>query len=105
MHPYLFFHNYLTPALPYARARHKRAKAAEVLREWLRSANRRRERRKLIAKLEAMDDLLLRDIGIYRAEIPRVVDGLDDRELLMKPIALSAAPPVEIHEDSHRKAA
>lgn len=44
----------------------------------------------MIAALEAMDDQLLRDIGIYRNDIPRVVDGLNDREFSMRPLA---APP------------
>ncbi len=59
----------------------------------------------MIAALEAMDDLLLRDIGIYRNDIPRIVDGLDDRELRMRPLAASAAKPVEIYNDIYRKAA
>ena len=59
----------------------------------------------MIAALEAMDDRLLRDIGIYRNDIPRVVDGLDDRELRMRPLAAPAAKPVEIYDDIYRKAA
>ncbi|MFD2741641.1 DUF1127 domain-containing protein [Sulfitobacter aestuarii] len=38
-------------------------------------------RRRAIAELEAMDDATLRDIGIYRGDIRRVVDGLSDADL------------------------
>lgn len=48
-------------------------------------------RRKMTAALAAMDDRLLRDIGIYREDIRRVVDGFDDRELRMIPVAPSAS--------------
>ncbi|MCI2394933.1 DUF1127 domain-containing protein [Aliiroseovarius sp. N1F302] len=34
-----------------------------------------------------MDDRLLSDIGLRRAEIRRVVDAFDDRELGMAPVA------------------
>ena len=37
-----------------------------------------------------MDDRLLRDIGIDRSDIPRVVDGLTDRELSMRPVSSDA---------------
>ncbi|WP_353890450.1 DUF1127 domain-containing protein [uncultured Aliiroseovarius sp.] len=39
------------------------------------------QRRRAIAQLEAMDDALLRDMGIYRADIRRVVNGFSDRDL------------------------
>ncbi len=58
----------------------------------------------MIAALEAMDDRLLRDIGIYRGDIPRVVDDLNDRELRMSPLA-NSAKSVEIDDDHYRKAA
>ncbi|WP_349367320.1 MAG: hypothetical protein ABL311_11550 [Nitratireductor rhodophyticola] len=34
-----------------------------------------------------MDDNLLDDIGISRNDIPRVVNGFDDRELRMRPVS------------------
>ncbi|WP_322989396.1 DUF1127 domain-containing protein [Hoeflea sp.] len=58
-----------------------------VLRRWMQSLVRRWRRRKMIMALEAMDDRLLRDIGINRADIKRAVDGFDDRELRMAPLA------------------
>lgn len=104
MHPYMFLGNYLTPSQPYKGNYRQRKSAVVTLRQWLQSAARQWERRKMIAALEAMDDRLLRDIGIYRKDIPRVVDGLDDREIRMRPLA-AASKPEEIFDDIHRKAA
>lgn len=105
MHPHLVHRNYYqSSSQPYVRANHKRAKAGEVLRRWLRAANRRWQRRKMIAALEAMDDWILSDIGINRGDIPRVVDGFDDRELGMVPFA-PAARPVETEYETFRMAA
>ena len=105
MFPYSFYRNYLTPSLPYPRPYRKPFRAVEALRQWVRSAARRWERRKMIAALEALDNRLLRDIGVYRNDISRFVDGLDDRELLMRPLADPAAEPAEIYDDSYRRAA
>lgn len=57
------------------------------LRRWLGAIVRQWQRRRMIATLEAMDPRMLRDIGIYPGDIPRVVDGLSDRELQMTPLA------------------
>lgn len=51
------------------------------------------QRRIMIALLEAMDDWLLRDIGIDRADILDVVNGFDDRELLMAPLSTRQPAP------------
>ncbi|MCB1311448.1 MAG: DUF1127 domain-containing protein [Sedimentitalea sp.] len=67
-------------------------------------AIRKWRRRKMIAALEALDDRSLRDIGIYRGDIPRVVDGFDDRELGMVPFA-SAATPLAAEQETYLKAA
>lgn len=64
-----------------------------ILRQWSRSVVRKWRRRKLIAALEALDDRLLRDIGIYRGDIKRRVDGFDDRELRMVPLAPAQMTP------------
>lgn len=53
-----------------------------VIRTW--------RRRKAIAELRAMDDAVLRDIGINRNDILRVVNGFDDRDLGMVPLARTA---------------
>tara|TARA_R110002020_G_scaffold456466_1_gene672941 strand:- start:18232 stop:18531 length:300 start_codon:yes stop_codon:yes gene_type:complete len=50
-----------------------------VVRKW--------RRRKMIAAFEALDDRLLRDIGVFRGDIKHLVDGFDDRELRMVPLA------------------
>lgn len=91
MHPYLTQQDYLSSSLPYARAHRTRSKkGGRTFGRWLRAAIRQRQRNRLIAEFHAMDDRMLRDIGIYRGDIRRVVDGFDDRELGMTPFAPSA---------------
>lgn len=41
----------------------------------------------MIAALASLDDATLRDIGLVRGQIPSFVDGLDDHELGMVPVA------------------
>jgi uncharacterized protein YjiS (DUF1127 family) len=50
--------------------------ATPVVRRPLAALRLRRRRRAAIADLESLCDHLLDDIGVSRAEIPRVVDGL-----------------------------
>ncbi|MGX9848859.1 DUF1127 domain-containing protein [Limimaricola litoreus] len=38
----------------------------------------------MIFDLQAMDDKMLDDIGIHRADIPRLVGSLGDRDLRMQ---------------------
>lgn len=63
----------------------------------LRVTIRQWQRRKMIAALEAMDERLLRDVGIDRSNIPRVVEDLCRRELRMAPMA----PPANADEPHH----
>ena len=51
----------------------------------------------MAAALEALDDRILLDIGIHRGAIRRVVDGFDDAELRMVPIA----PEPKSHDVSY----
>lgn len=44
-------------------------------------------RLRMIRMLEELDDRILNDIGISRADIVSVVDGFDSRELRMVPVA------------------
>ncbi len=62
------------------------------------------QRGKMIKDLEAMDDRLLRDIGLHRVDIERVVDGFDYRELRMVPLTPT---PIMVGtvDDADRKAA
>lgn len=53
--------------------------------QWLRAAIRQRQRRRMIAALQALDDRTLSDIGLYRGDIPRLVAGFSDSELGMSP--------------------
>lgn len=62
---------------------------------------RRRRRRAAVADLERLSDQLLADIGISRAEIPRVVDGLVSRDRR----AASPVAPGEEARDHLRQAA
>ncbi|WP_417808574.1 DUF1127 domain-containing protein [Thioclava sp.] len=88
----------------YVAQRAKDKESGGALRRWLRTATRRWERRKMIVALKAMDDRMLRDIGIHRGDIARMVDGLSDRELRMTPLAPSGNPN-ETYDDIYRKAA
>lgn len=105
MQSYLLHLDYFSPERPHAAAHQKRAKSTRILRSWLRIAMQRHKRRKMIWALEAMDDRLLRDIGIYRNDITRVVDGLDDRDLRMRPRVAPATKPVEIYDDIYPRTA
>ena len=58
-----------------------------VLLRWWKSAVQNWQRRKMIAALEALDDRTLLDIGVHRGEIRRVVEGFNEAELRMAPIA------------------
>lgn len=70
------------------------------------AAMRNWQRRKMIAAFDAMDDRLLRDIGINRRDIRRVVSRFDDRELGMVPIAHTGPGPVaESQHQGFRRAA
>ena len=58
----------------------------------------------MMAALSTLDDRMLMDIGIHRGEIERVVDGFDDREMQMTPVA-PAAKPVAIAPETLPRAA
>ncbi|MCB1368190.1 MAG: DUF1127 domain-containing protein [Rhodobacteraceae bacterium] len=95
MHPYLLYRNYLTPVLPYTGRNRGQSKLADALRRSAQAMARRWKRRKMIAALEAMDDRLLRDIGLHRGQIREMVDRFDDRELRMRLPARAVACPAE----------
>lgn len=58
-----------------------------VISRWWQNAVQNWQRRKMIAALEALDDRTLLDIGVHRGEIRRVVEGFNDAELRMAPLA------------------
>jgi len=92
MHPYLINKSHIYPALPYARTHRKRDDVdGGTLRQLWRSFVRRRKRNKLMDAFHALDDRLLRDIGILRGEIHSIVHGFDDQELGMVPVAASVS--------------
>lgn len=62
-------------------------KKPSLLVQWWNSVIQTWQRQKMIAALGALDDHILRDIGIPRGEIERVVDGFNARELGMQPVA------------------
>lgn len=95
MHPHVFKSN--TPHFPPPRTASQRDSKPGAFRRWLRSTFLQWQRRKMIETLRGMDDRLLRDIGIDRSDIPRVVDCLTDRELSMRPVS----PDVQV--DARRR--
>ncbi|MGR3550666.1 DUF1127 domain-containing protein [Pseudooceanicola sp.] len=86
MHPYMLNRN--APFLSQSNAPPLPAIARRgLLRRIFGSIVHNWKRHRMIAALEAMDDHLLRDIGIHRSEILHVVDGLTARELSMPPVS------------------
>ncbi|WP_299822101.1 DUF1127 domain-containing protein [uncultured Jannaschia sp.] len=85
MHPNLIHQNDLS-SRPHARPRRTRPEPGP-LRRWLRRVGRQWMRRRMIAEFQALDDRILRDIGIARGDIRSIVDELCDRELSMVPRA------------------
>ncbi len=51
-------------------------------------AVRRWQRNRMRLALERLDDRILADIGLYRGDIARIVNGFDDEELRMVPVML-----------------
>lgn len=88
MHPMLSLFN-LSPRSgaqrPFVQTQKSQQKGP--IRRWIAAAFRQWQRQKMIAALQAMDSRVLQDIGIERCDIERVVDGFDDRELRMVPVA------------------
>lgn len=96
MHPAMLHRKYLSERKPDDLAHRERAKASGgVLRGWLRATILQWQRRKMTARLQALDDRLLADIGMLRTDIPRAVDGITDRELHVVPLTPAAAPAVD----------
>ncbi|WP_341864195.1 DUF1127 domain-containing protein [Gymnodinialimonas sp. 57CJ19] len=58
-----------------------------MLARLLTSASLRWKRNRMISAFNAMDDHVLRDIGIHRTQIEQFVDSLSTRELDMAPLA------------------
>lgn len=56
------------------------------LRRWLDRVVRGWQRHRMAAALHELDDRMLADIGLLRADIPDVVRGFDTRELQMTPV-------------------
>lgn len=63
------------------------ARISSIILRWWQNAVQNWQRRKMIAALEALDDRTLLDIGVHRGEIRRVVEGFNDAELRMAPLA------------------
>lgn len=66
-----------------------------VFLSWMGHALQRWQRHRMTRALERLDDHMLADIGIYRGDIPRVVEGFDARELRMVPLAAPSRPVEE----------
>ncbi|WP_341860931.1 DUF1127 domain-containing protein [Gymnodinialimonas sp. 57CJ19] len=65
--------------------RNRGSRLGQVLGNWYRARVRNIHRRRMIEELRAMDDKILRDIGINRGEIHSIVYGFSDDELKMVP--------------------
>lgn len=88
MHSNLSHLNYPQQAFPQTvSSQTLTSQGGTVIRGWVQAIVRSWKRRKMIASLQAMDDWLLRDIGIERADITSVVNGFDERELMMAPVS------------------
>ncbi|MDF1609328.1 DUF1127 domain-containing protein [Hoeflea sp. YIM 152468] len=96
---------YLTRQMldPNFKPQEPRARLA-IFRRLFRLVLRRWRRRKMIAALDALDDRLLRDIGIYRGDIKHLVKQFDDRELRMAPVSPAQPAPV-LDDEGFRQAA
>ncbi len=91
MHPFLSHRNYLSERrLAETVQSNAPRRLSGILRSAIDAAARRWRRRRMIAALEQLSDRTLADIGIARCDIPHVVEGFDDRELRMTPVARSA---------------
>ena len=75
-----------------------------VISRWWQNTVQNWQRRKMIAALEALDDRTLFDIGVHRGEIRRVVEGFNDAELRMAPIAPESTSQDVSYADLRRAA-
>lgn len=81
--------DYLSATLPYAHVERQPGKVGTMLGSWLQQATHRWKQRKTIVALSALDDTILRDIGIHRSQIPMVVAELGRGELTVSAVARS----------------
>ncbi|MDN5788299.1 DUF1127 domain-containing protein [Pseudorhodobacter sp.] len=61
-----------------------------IVERMIRSAKRTLKRRETISELHSLTDWELRDIGIYRGDIPRIVRQIDDHDLGLMPASRGA---------------
>ena len=87
-----------------AASRHAGAQGSVLIRRWLTPLVTKWRRRKIVGALEMMDTRLLRDMGIERCDIKRIVEGFDQRELRMVPLA-QPQPVARIDRPSYKQAA
>lgn len=75
-----------------------------VISRWWQNTVQNWQRRKMIAALEALNDRTLLDIGVHRGEIRRVVEGFNEAELRMAPVAPEPASHDASYADLRRAA-
>ncbi|WP_347309671.1 DUF1127 domain-containing protein [Defluviimonas sp. SAOS-178_SWC] len=91
MHPFLSHRDYLSQSRLAEIARPDAPRRlGGILQSAFDAAARRWRRRRMTAALERLSDRTLADIGIARADITLVVEGFDDRELGMTPLAAAS---------------
>ncbi len=82
---------YITPEMVRREAHEwRRDNTVGILARLVRSARRKWKRSKAVSDLCALSDRELRDIGIFRGDISRVVSQFDDRDLGLAPAASRA---------------
>ncbi len=86
MHSFLSHRNYTNHLANLAAVTAMNNDAKEAKGSPLRRLIKGWKRRKMMASLESMEDRLLRDIGIQRTDIKRLVYGFDEYELSMVPV-------------------
>ena len=86
--------NYNTrETLDLSNSRIRRSKFAGIFRQVFQAIRKNMERYEAISEHQAMDNRVLRDLGIYRGDIPRVVDGLFDNGRLRRQVAVAVVEP------------
>lgn len=85
MHPIVFGLRRIPPH-PSAKCKNQPIQRQNnLVRRWIGGAIKNWQRKEMIAALGALDTRILRDIGIERRDIERVVDGFHAREKCMAP--------------------
>ncbi len=95
MHPYMTHHDYKISLFPEKSPLRDKSSLRRTLGRWVKAATQSYQNKRMVAALDALDDRILRDIGLTRGEIHGVVYGYDDLELGMTPTPGAASGPLD----------